>query len=109
MGKIVDVFRGAGEMEEFTDRLEFPVPLDFILEEILDSLYVVIGGVLNLLDACRVTQRKLFDDRVQVPGRIFTQDRYLGDRLAAGECLQPFNLDQHTVAHKTEFAENRPE
>ena len=54
VGQVVDVLGGAGEVDEFADRLQLGVAGDLLLEEVLHRLDVVVGGALDVLDPLRV-------------------------------------------------------
>ena len=107
IGQVVDVLRRAGEMNEFTYRLQFRVAGDLFLEEILDRLDVVVGGALDILDPLGVLLTELVDDVVQHALRMRTQWRHLGDPVVLCQRLQPAHLDDNPVAYQAVLTENR--
>jgi hypothetical protein len=54
MRQVVDVFRGAGEVDEFAHPHHFRVAGQLVLQEVFDRLDVVIGGFLMRLHRLRV-------------------------------------------------------
>ena len=76
-------------MDELADTLEFGVAGDLLLEQILDRLYIVVGGALDLLDALRIHLEKLVMI-VRVVRGVGAERRHLGDvaMVAASDCSQ---------------------
>jgi len=105
IGQIVDVFRGAREMDELHLRSQLRMALNLFLEEILHSLHVVIGGGFDLLDALGVCQRKILGYGVQKGSAGVAQWRRFRDLRRGGQSLQPANFDNDAIADQGEFAE----
>ncbi len=80
VGEVVDVFRGAGEVDELPDLGEFGVARDPLLQEVLDRLDVVVGGALDLLDALGVREAEVVCDRIEQTVRGVRERRHLRDR-----------------------------
>ena len=105
MRQVVDVFRGAGEVDELGHRRDFGVGLRLFLEEILDRLDVVIGGRLDGLDALGVGHRKVVGDAVEQRDGVSGKRRHFGNRGFGRQRLQPFDLDDDAVSDQRVFAE----
>ena len=105
VGKIVDVFGGAGEVDELDVRRQPLDPADALLDEVLHRLHVVIGGGLQDLDPLGVRHgevgmeglHRLVDGRRK--GR---QLRHLGQCRQRGK---PLALDLNAEADQAVFAE----
>ena len=54
MGIVIDVFRGTGKVDEFTDRRQLAIVGDLFFEEVFDGFYIMIGCPLNRLDSPRI-------------------------------------------------------
>ncbi len=65
VGEIVDVLRGAGEVQELADLGDLGVRFGLFLKEILDRLDVVVGSRLDFLDAPGIGDREAGDNIVQ--------------------------------------------
>ena len=87
VGKIVDIFRGAGKVDKFRDSLQFPGARDLLFKKILDGLDIVICGLLDVLDALRILDTEIFDDGVQYRGRFGTQMGDLVQLIVGCKCL----------------------
>ena len=109
VGEVIDVFGGAGEVDELAHRLELGVALDPLLQEVLDRLDVVIGGALDFLDAPCGRLVKIRDDGIEPAIRVLREARDLGDARMPGQTLEPAHLDGDAVADQPELAEDRPE
>jgi hypothetical protein len=58
VAQVVDVLRGAGEVDELRHRRQLRVVADPLLQEILDRLDVVVGGALDGLDRLGIVVRE---------------------------------------------------
>jgi hypothetical protein len=67
---VVDVFRGAGEVDELAGRDQFRHVLDLLLQPVFDGLDVVVGDGLDLLDAGGVRVREPGGQLVEQGARI---------------------------------------
>jgi glutathione S-transferase len=72
VGQVVDVLRGAGEVDEFERALHFPVPAEPGLQPVLDRLDVVVGAALDIfyffcLFFIKI-QNQLVQGQPQLPG-----------------------------------------
>ena len=105
VGEVVDVFGGAGEMDEFTDRFQLAVAGNLLLEKILHRLHVMVGGALDVLYPVGVVVVEIIDDSIEDMGRMFTQFGNFGDAGMGGKHLQPADFHQHTMADEAKFAE----
>ncbi len=107
MGVVVDVFRGAGEVNEFADGGQLRVHFDFFFEEVLHRFHIMVGGALDLFDAGGVALVEVEDYAVKhgIGGR--AQGRDFRDPGVAGQFLQPAHLDFDAKTQQTEFGEDR--
>jgi len=94
-------------VNKLTDCLEFLVAGDFLLEEILHRLDIMIGGALDVLDALRILLAELVDYLVQDALGMHAEQWHFRDIRLPGKCLQPANLDHHAVTDQAVFTENR--
>ena len=101
--KIVDVLRRAREVNKFDVRREFGKVSQLLLYEVLDGLYVVVGGALDRLDARAVSGSEIRLDPVNRLARRCAQRRKLVDRGFVGQMLEPAQLDADTVTLQPEF------
>ena len=62
ISKIVDILRGAAEMDEFHRSAEFLMPRDFLFKEVFHRFDVMIGGALDCLDGLGVLNREVISD-----------------------------------------------
>ena len=78
---------------------------EFLLEEILDGLHVVVGGLLDVLHALRIGHGELGDDLVD---RLHLRRRHLAraDLRIGRQRLQPGALDEHTPLDEAVFGED---
>ncbi|MNT12287.1 hypothetical protein D3C72_1472100 [compost metagenome] len=106
VGVVVDVFRGAGEVDEFADGGQLRVHFHFFFQEVLHRFHIMVGGALYLLDARGVRFVEVQDYAVQhgIGGR--TQGRDFRDPGVAGQFLQPAHLDFDAKTQQTEFGED---
>ena len=98
MRRVVDVFRGAGEVDELRDLHHFGVVAESLLEPVLHRLDVMVRARLDRLDLVGIDHREVGNHFGQlVAGR----RRERRDFLQAGrlrQCLQPGDLDADAVA-----------
>ncbi len=78
---------------------------EFLPQQVLDGLDVVVGLGLELFDPLRVVDAEFVDDRVQhvLHGRFERCE--LADARLVGKPLKPADLDQHAVADEGVFGE----
>ncbi|MNQ88441.1 hypothetical protein D3C85_1037010 [compost metagenome] len=101
---VVDVFRGAGEMDELARGLQLGVALDLLLEPVLHGLDVVVGHSLDVLDAGGVGFGEVLHQRLQLRLGIGRELRHVG-QAGLGQGDQPVDLDLHAVAHEGRLGE----
>ena len=65
VGVVVDVFRGAGEVDELADGGQLRVHFDFLFEEVLHRFHIMVGGALDLFDAGGILLVEVADDAVE--------------------------------------------
>ena len=78
---------------------------EFLLEEVLDGLDVVVGGLLDVLDALRVRQGELggdLVDRLRLRGR----ELALADLRIRRKRLEPRALDEHAPLDEPELGKD---
>ena len=107
VGVVVDVFRGAGEVDELADSRQLRVHFDFLFEEVLHRFHIMVGGALDLFDAGGVALVEVADDAVEQGVRGRAQGRDFRDPGVAGQFLQPANLDFNAKTQQAEFGEDR--
>ncbi len=107
MGKIVNIFRGAGEVNKFTDRIELGIVSNGLLEQVLDRFYIMVGGALNRLNPQSLINRKIVDQLVENAIGFITKGGHFTDTRMIGQMLQPANLNHHPIADQAIFTEDR--
>ena len=105
MRQVVDVFTGAGEVDELGDGVEFGVAFDLFLQEVLDRLHVVVGGAFDVLDALGILDTEFTDDAIQHGVGIRGEGRHFSDLGVGGQALQPAHLDDDAGTDQAEFTE----
>ncbi len=65
VGQVIDVFAGAGEVDEFVDLGQFRQLLGLLLEQVLHGFDVVVGGALEFLDTLGVLQLEVLRQLIQ--------------------------------------------
>jgi len=65
MGEVVDIFRGAGEVDKLRDRLQRRHISHFLFQKVFNRFDIVIGGALYGFNACSVSFIKIADNRVK--------------------------------------------
>src|SRR5690349_9342326 len=91
-GCVVNILRSETEMNKFLQKSEVHF-FEFFLQEILNSLYVVIGCFFNLLDLLSISFRKLlvyFSDFADLVSR---KIRELGKNCGKGKQIFYFHLN----------------
>ncbi len=96
-------------MHEFLGLGQVGAGFQLLLDEILDRFDVVVGGALDVLDACRLLRRKAAGDAAQELRLLSVEGRQFSDVGFIGQCDQPFHLNMHTRFDQPEFRENRPQ
>ena len=102
MGHIVDVLGRAGEMNELAAALKRR-SRHLLLEEILDSLDVVICGALNLLDALSILERNIFGNCAKSLALGRSKGLALGYRFVVAKRLKPDALHKNAPLDKAIF------
>ena len=75
---VVDVFRGACEVQKLRQRLQ-GAPRDLLFEEVLNRLDVVVGGLLNRFDARGILLGELADDGLKHAALVGVERARLGN------------------------------
>jgi hypothetical protein len=109
IGEVVDVFRGAGEVNEFGAAGDFPVAAGFFLQKIFDRLDVVIGRRLDLLDTPGIGLGKVRNDTVQQFLGGGREGRHFLYLFVIAQRHQPADFHEHAVTDQAVLAEERPE
>ena len=105
VGEVIDVFRCAGKMEEFTRRIQCGMAGGFFFQEILHGFDVVVGRALNVLDRLRIIFTEIADDRIEKGVCGFIKGGQLRDGRFGGERLQPTHFDLNAQADQPVFTE----
>ena len=109
ISKVVDVFTCAGEVKElFVLVKTLLVFRKLFLEEVLDSLDVVISCRLNRLDPLSILQGELIEDLVQ-EGLLFKDELNIflsmSSDLFLKQSFEPLDLNEHAIFHQSIFRE----
>ena len=102
---VVDVFRGAGEMDELAGGHQFRHVLDLFLQPVLDRFHVVVGDRFNLLDALGVGFGEVGGDPLQQRAGCCRKRLDFG-QSGRRQRLQPCNFHFDTVMHETGFGQD---
>lgn len=94
VGQVVDVFAGAGEVDELADLGQLRQLGSLLLEEVFDRLDVVVGGALDFLDALGVLKFEIGGQVVQQGIGFGGERRHFADLRVGGQALQPAHFDQ---------------
>ncbi|CAM5199995.1 hypothetical protein CDEN61S_01745 [Castellaniella denitrificans] len=105
---VVDVFRRAGEVDEFGRPGQFGVVGHLFLEPVFHRLHVVVGGALDGLDAGRVGLGEIVHQRPQPRARRRREGGQLG-QAGVGQADQPGDLDFDPVRHEAGFGQEGPQ
>ena len=91
--QVVDVFRGAREVDELADLHHLGVVRELLLDPVFERLHVVVGNGLDLLHLGRLLRAEAGDERVELGHRGRREGRNLGEVGFGGERLEPLDLD----------------
>ena len=100
---VVDVFRGATEVDELGDAHHLGIVLETFLEPVFDSLDVVVRRRLDLLHLVGIRYGETGNHQVEFGDGVAGERRHFGDLGRGGQRLEPFDLDADTVADQAEF------
>ena len=92
VGKVVDVLRGAGEMEKLKNLSNLWMRFTLLFQEVLHSLDIVVGYFLDLLDFQRLVHAEPIDDPLQVSLSFFAKAGDFGDFGNVRKLKKPFDL-----------------
>ena len=105
VAQVVDVFRGAGEMDEFQRFRRFRIAGELVAQPVFDGFDVVVGAPLDGLDLLGIGFGELCGELVELrDGRGGDRRQFL-DAGFGSQCLEPLDLDQHAVTDQAVFAE----
>ncbi|MCY1418259.1 hypothetical protein D9M71_338130 [compost metagenome] len=107
VGQVVDVFGGAGEVDELADLGQLRQLRGLFLEQVFHGLDVVVGGALDFLDALGMLQLEVFGQLVQQGIGFGGEGRDFRDAGMGCEALQPAYLYQDAETDEAVFAEDR--
>ena len=111
VGEVVDVFRGATEMDELKGGRGGARRGELIADEVLDGLDVVVRALLEGLHSRRRRRRGVAGE-VGRHGAERRRQRGGGrqsDRLLRGECQEPGGLDADALADQRRFGQVPPQ
>ena len=100
---VVDVLGGQAEVDELAEGLQAEL-VEFLLEPVLDRLDVVVGDLLDVLDALRVLHAEAGVDRTEPLEVARVEAGQLRQRQPA-ERDEVLDLDPHAVADQGGFGE----
>ena len=107
MGQVVDVFGGAGEVDEFADGFQLGLPCNFFLEVVLDRFHVMVGGALDGFDPQGICFAKVAEDAFQKGIGCRGKSGHFTDLRVCRQHLQPADFYQYAVVDQAIFAEPR--
>ena len=84
VGEVVNVFGGAGEVDEFGYRMQFSDIGHFFLEEILYRFHIVVGGTFDGFDALRIFNAEVGNDFIKETVCVGSKSRNFLDRCVRG-------------------------
>ncbi len=102
--RVVDVFRGAGEVDELARAFQFCLTLDRFLQPVLDRFHVVIRHTFDVLDARGVVRGEALGQLQQELFGGFGKARHFGE-TGVRERDQPVDFNRHAIAHESGFRE----
>ncbi len=105
VAQVVDVFRGAGEVDELQRLGGLRVGGEFLAQPVFDGFHVVVGAALDGLDLLGIVFGELRGDLVELRDGGGGEGRQFLDAGFIAQRLEPFDLDQHAIADQAEFAE----
>jgi hypothetical protein len=105
VGEVVDVFRGAGEMDELAHLHHFRDAGQAVFHPVFDRLDVVVGDLLDILDRLGVGLRKIVRQRVQLCEGSRGEGWNFGDGGLVRERLEPFDFHLDAIADQGILAE----
>ena len=105
VARVVDVFRGAGEVHELSGASQFVVMLNLALDPVFDRLHVVIGGLLDRLHGFAVFEREVVGKTAQERLSVVRQVREFR-KAGFGERDQPFDFNANACVHEGIFGED---
>ena len=101
---VVDVFGGAGEVNEFAGCNQFRRTCYFFFEPVFNGFDVMVGDGFDFFDALCISFRKFADQTVQQCNRI-RRERTDFAETGFRQSLQPRHFHFHTVVHETGFGQ----
>ena len=110
--QVVYILARAREVKVLLLRCQISIPLESLLEEVLNGLHIVICRPLNLFHPLSVLQREVCEDFVHecflLPDPV-NSGCVLSDNALVEESLEPVELDVDAEPDKSELAEVGPE
>jgi hypothetical protein len=104
MRGIVDVFGGAGEMDELGRARQLGMVFHLLFQPIFHRLDVVVGDALDIFDAGGVGLGKVLHQRLQAGSRFAGKGRQFR-QIRVGQGHQPGHLHFHAVRHEAGFGQ----
>ena len=89
MGQVVDVFAGAGKVDEFAGSSHFRHAGEAFFKPIFDGFDVVIGGRLNGFDGGGIFKREVFDHFIDFGKRKIAESRNFYNLRLGGKGFEP--------------------
>ena len=105
MGHVVDVLARAGEVHELTTLLEGSA-LDFLLDEVLNRLDIVVRRLFDVLHALGIRHGELVRNLLEQNRLFRRQRRTLRQFGIRAECGQPSTFHRDATLHKAIFRED---
>ena len=99
VGEVVDVLRGAAEVDELDVSGQAVDAPHGVLDEVLDRLHVVVGLRFDGANGSGVGHVEALPQGAQRVLLAGVRGRQLGHRVELGEMQEPLHLDAHPIAH----------
>ncbi len=101
---VVDVFRGAGEVDELSRCGQLGVVGHFFFQPVFHGFHVVVGGALDGLDAGGIVFREVLHQALEHLAGLGGESRQFR-QTRVGQADQPGHFDLHAMPHKCGFGQ----
>jgi hypothetical protein len=105
MRQVVDVFRGAGEVNEFAGGHHFGIAGQTFFQPVFDGFDVMVGAGLDCLDFFAMLYGEVGNDIIDFADGRFGERLHFLDARLGGQHFQPFQFNLDTELHQAIFGE----
>ena len=105
--QVVDVFRGAGKVDELAGRHHFGVAGQGFFQPVFNGLHIMVGARLDGLDGFGVLDAEAGNHGVDFFNGGRRKRRHFGNARLGGQHLQPFQLHLDAGLHQAIFRKHR--